>query len=48
ATLPQMIPNAHVISSAGCPDVADNLHFSAQGYRILGKRYADKMLTLFR
>ena len=48
ATLPQTIPNAHVISSAGCPDVADNLHFSAEGYRILGKRYANKMLTLLR
>lgn len=48
ATLPQTIPNAHVISSAGCPDVADNLHFSAEGYRMLGKRYADKMLTLLR
>lgn len=48
ATLPQTIPNAHVISSAGCPDVADNLHFSAEGYRMLGKRYAIKMLSLLR
>ena len=46
ATLPQTIPNAHIISSAGCPDVADNLHFSAEGYRILGRRYATKMLEL--
>jgi hypothetical protein len=45
-TLPQTIPNAHIISSAGCPDIADNLHFSAEGYRILGKRYATKMLSL--
>jgi len=46
ATLPKMIKNSYVISSAGCPDVADNLHFSAEGYRMLGKRYAEKMLTL--
>lgn len=46
ATLPQTVPNAHIISSAGCPDVADNLHFSAEGYRILGRRYATKMLEL--
>jgi hypothetical protein len=48
ATLPQTIPNAHIISSAGCPDVADNLHFSAEGYRILGKRYATKMLSILK
>jgi len=46
ATLPQTIPNAHIISSAGCPDGPDNLHFSAAGYRMLGKRYGAKMLAL--
>jgi hypothetical protein len=46
STLPQMIKNSYVISSAGCPDAADNLHFSAEGYRMLGKRYAEQMLTL--
>lgn len=46
ATLPQTIPTAHVISSAGCPDGPDNLHFSAEGYRMLGKRYGEKMLSL--
>ncbi|MDQ0965154.1 hypothetical protein QFZ20_000557 [Flavobacterium sp. W4I14] len=46
ATLPQTIPNAHVISSAGCPDGPDNLHFSTEGYRMLGKRYGEKMLSL--
>jgi hypothetical protein len=45
-TLPQMIKNSYVISSAGCPDAADNLHFTAEGYRMLGKRYAEQMLTL--
>ncbi|UFH55421.1 sialate O-acetylesterase [Spirosoma sp. KNUC1025] len=46
ATLPQTIKNAHVISSAGCADAADNLHFNAAGYRELGKRYAATMLAL--
>lgn len=46
AKLPEVIPNSYVISSAGCPDVADNLHFSAEGYRMLGKRYAAKMMSL--
>jgi len=46
ATLPQKIKNAHVISSAGCPDAADNLHFNAEGYRMFGKRYAEQMLML--
>lgn len=46
ATLPKIIPNAHVISSSGVPDSRDNLHFNAEGYRILGKRYAGKMLEL--
>ncbi len=45
-TLPEMINTAYVISSAGCPAAADNLHFTAEGYRILGKRYAEQMLTL--
>lgn len=44
--LPNTIPTAHVISSSGCTDVADNLHFSSAGYRLLGTRYAQKMLTL--
>lgn len=46
AKLPLTIPNAHVISSSGCADAADNLHFNAEGYRELGRRYAVKMLTL--
>ncbi|WP_460978846.1 sialate O-acetylesterase [Spirosoma knui] len=46
ATLPRTIKNAHVISSAGCTDSADNLHFNAAGYRELGKRYAAQMLSL--
>jgi len=46
ATLPQTIPNAYVISSSGCTDGRDNLHFNAEGYRKFGKRYAVKMLSL--
>lgn len=46
ATLPQTIPNSYMISSAGCPQKGDNLHFTAAGYRELGKRYGEKMLTL--
>ena len=46
--LPETIPTAHVISSKGCPDKPDNLHFNAEGYRMLGKRYAEKMLSLLK
>jgi alpha-L-fucosidase 2 len=45
-TLPEVIPNSYVISSAGCKDGPDNLHFSAEGYRMLGERYADQMLSI--
>lgn len=48
ATLPETIPNSYVISSSGCPDASDNLHFTAEGYRILGKRYASKMLEIMK
>lgn len=46
AQLPDVIPNSHVISSKGCPGKKDGLHFTAEGYRILGKRYGEKMLLL--
>lgn len=46
ATLPNIIPTAHVISSADCPAIPDGLHFSAEGYRMLGKRFAEEMLKL--
>ena len=45
--LPEAIPNSYVISSAGCPArPPDHLHFTAEGYRKLGTRYAEKMLSL--
>jgi Carbohydrate esterase, sialic acid-specific acetylesterase len=46
AELPNSIRNSHVISSAGCICRPDRLHFTAAGYRELGKRYGDKMLSL--
>lgn len=46
AKLPQSIPSAHIIPSTGCIGVPDHLHFSAEGYRKLGARYAAKMLSL--
>jgi Carbohydrate esterase, sialic acid-specific acetylesterase len=45
--LPKTIPNSYVISSAGCTALApDHLHFTPAGYRELGKRYAERMLSL--
>ncbi len=45
AQLPKTIPNAHVISSAGCP-TNDKLHFTPEGSREFGKRYGETMLSL--
>jgi hypothetical protein len=43
----KVIPNSHVISSNNCPgNSVDPWHFSAEGYRMIGKRYAEKMLEL--
>ena len=44
--LPEVIPSAHVVSSKGCPCATDSLHYSAEGYRILGKRFAEKVLSV--
>lgn len=46
ANVPNVIPNSYVISSSGCTDQSDNLHFDAAGYRELGRRYAEQMLQL--
>lgn len=45
-TLPQVIPTSYVISSLGCTAAEDNLHFTAEGYRELGRRYAAQQLLL--
>lgn len=46
ATLPETIPNSYVIPSVGCIGAPDHLHFKAEGYRVLGKRYAERMLSI--
>lgn len=46
ATLPQVIENCAVVSSAGLSCAADHLHFDAAGYRVLGRRYAEKVLGM--
>ena len=47
AQVPQVVPTAHVISSAGIPgNGTDPWHFSAAGYRMFGKRYAISALHL--
>jgi hypothetical protein len=46
ATLPAIVKNSYVISSAGCTCAPDHLHFTAAGCRKLGKRYGLKMLSL--
>jgi hypothetical protein len=46
AELPKTIPNSCVISSKGCTCRPDHLHFTAAGYRELGKRYAETMLSI--
>ncbi len=37
-------PNTFVVSSEGCLPSADNLHFSSEGYRMLGRHYALRYL----
>lgn len=46
AKLPETIPTSHFIPSDGCFQGGDSLHFSAEGYEMLGYRYASKMLQL--
>lgn len=43
--LPKTLKNAHVISSQGI-EVGSAPHFSSQGYRDFGIRYADTMLSI--
>ena len=44
--VPNVIPNSHVVSSKMLPQAGDGLHFSSEGYRELGRRYARIMLEL--
>ena len=44
--LPKLVPTAYIVSSEGCPAGPDNLHFSADGLRLFGRRYAEKVLEV--
>lgn len=44
--LPEVLPNAHIISALGCESTGDQFHFNTEGMRLLGYRFADKMLEL--
>lgn len=44
ATLPQSIPKAVVVSSAGLTAAKDGLHFDSAGVREFGKRYAEALI----
>ena len=44
--LQEVVPTAHVISSSACAVQEDQVHFNSEGVRELGKRYAEKMLSL--
>ena len=44
--LPEVLPNAHIISSKGVKGTPDQFHFNTAGMREFGKRYAIQMLKL--
>ena len=44
--LPETLPNSHVISAKGLPCNNDNLHFTADGQRQFGRRYAAAALKV--
>ena len=46
-TIGRVIPTAHVIPADGCAQNFDFLHFTAAGYRELGRRYAAEMLKIW-
>jgi len=45
AELPKVLPDSHVVSSAGCTS-NDRLHFNSEGSREFGRRYGEKMLQV--
>lgn len=45
-TLPEHVPNTHVVSAEGLGIMDDGLHFDADANRELGRRYAEVMLPL--
>ena len=47
AKIPEVIPTGHVVSAKDIPgNGTDPWHFSAEGYRIFGKRYAETVLDV--
>lgn len=42
--MPNRFPNTFVVSSEGCPPGDDNVHFSSEGYRQMGRHYALRYL----
>ncbi len=44
--LPSVLPNSYVISSSKIPAGGDNMHFTAEGHKIFGQRYADTLLSI--
>ena len=47
AQIPEVIPTGHVVSAKDIPgNGSDPWHFSAQGYRIFGQRYAEAVLDV--
>jgi acetyl esterase/lipase len=47
AQLPSKITNCGIVETSGIPGESDRLHFTHDGYTELGKRYAQKMISLF-
>ena len=44
--VPAIIDNSYVISSEGCAQKGDGLHFTAKSYRMMGARYAKQALKV--
>ena len=42
--VPSLIPNVAIVSAEGLTHIGDSLHFDTRSARLLGVRYADKML----
>ena len=47
AKVPDVVENAYVVSAANLDGRDDNLHFTENSYRVLGKRYAKQMLRFW-
>lgn len=46
AKLPGVLPNSYVISSSKLPAGGDRLHFTAEGHKLFGQRYAATLLNI--